>query len=84
MVLMFRSQISAQVNEETANEESPQLLNSLLMECPRSDRNDKSFPVSCLYINIGYDNINDPIHSCTLPAFIRLTISKFQGYTLQC
>lgn len=80
MVLLFPSYISAQVNE--GNEEAPGLLNLLLMECLCSDRNDKLFPVSCLYINMGYDNINDPIHSCTLPAFIRLIISTFQGYTL--
>lgn len=82
MNLLSHSHISAQINEVTGNEEALGRLNSLLMECLRTDWNDKLFPVSCLYINMGYDNINDPIRSCTLPTFIRLTISTFQGYTL--
>lgn len=81
MVLLFHY-IFAQTNEVTGNEETLRLLNLLLMKCLRSDQNDKLFPVSCLYINMGYDNINDPIHSCTLLVLIRLTISAFQGYTL--
>ncbi len=82
MVLLSLSDISAQINEVTANEETLRLLNLLLMECLRSDRNDKLLPVSCLYINMGNDNINDPVRGCILPAFIRLTVSTFQGYTL--
>lgn len=76
--------IFAKINEVTGNEETLGLLNLLLMECLCSDQNDKLFPIPCLYIHMGYDNINDPICSCTLPAFIRLTISTFQGYTLYC
>lgn len=84
MVLLFHSYISEQINEVIEVTETLGLLNLLLMECLCSDQNDKLFPVSSLYINMGYDNINDPIRSCTLLAFIRLTISTFQGYTLYC
>ncbi len=61
MVSLFQSDISAQINGVTGDEETLRHLNLLLMECLHSDRNDKLFPVSCLYINMCYDNINDPV-----------------------
>lgn len=71
-------------NQVTRNGKALGLLNQLLMECLHSDQHDKLLPVSCLYINIGYDHINDPVGRCTLLTFIRLTISTFQGYMLLC